>query len=202
MKSSRRGHCALPPDLLRVSPPLAKGGLGGVVCLQLAQACEDSRGARRHPPVSPDRDVYPTLPSPWKRGGICPPPSQGGERNREARRNKTSSEVGLFPVRHVGPFNNPPSPPTSCGDLSLRVRGPRATGGFLHHGTSVFFQSPCPGMPAPRMSSSSGGASRRITRTHAISRPPPGPRARTCSFVPGPTDRRHRNGPRAVRSKL
>jgi hypothetical protein len=46
----------------------------------------------------------------------------------------------------------------------------------------IYFRNPCPGMPAPRMSSSSGGASRRITRTHPARRPPPGPRVRTCSF--------------------
>ena len=69
-------------------------------------------------------------------------------------------------------------------------------------GLRFFFRKPCPGMPAPRMSSSSGDASRRITRTHPKCRPPPGPRARTCSFLPAFSDRRHRNAPRAVHSKV
>ena len=56
-------------------------------------------------------------------------------------------------------------------------------------------------MPAPRMSASSGGASRRITRTHPTGRPPPRPLARPCSVLPAPSDRRPRNGPSAVHSK-
>jgi hypothetical protein len=47
--------------------------------------------------------------------------------------------------------------------------GPRATDGFLHHGTSDLFRKPCPGMPSPRMSRSSSGASRRQPRRTARS---------------------------------
>jgi hypothetical protein len=67
---------------------------------------------------------------------------------------------------------------------------------------SGFYRNPCPGMPAPRTSGSSGGASRRLTRTHPAGRPPPGPRVRTCSVQPAPRDRRPGNGPSAVDSKL
>jgi hypothetical protein len=52
MKNPQRGARALPRDLLRASPPLAKGGARGVIFLPLALASEDSRGVPRHPPFA------------------------------------------------------------------------------------------------------------------------------------------------------
>jgi hypothetical protein len=95
---------------------------------QRGQFRADVSGVRRTgTPWTPSQDVYPTLPSLWKTGGICPPLRKGG-----------AVEDGGFSVgTRRGPFL-PPLVASALHSSSLQSVTPRK------NGANFFPESPLP----------------------------------------------------------
>jgi hypothetical protein len=103
MKSRKSKTCALPRDLLRASPPLAKGGQGGSSC-NLLQRAEISEVSRATPPY--------------------PPFARGGERERDARRNKSSFQPGPLKSPPKRTFQQPTLAPFIKGGKNAHSASP------------------------------------------------------------------------------